>query len=390
LIVNNNLDAGGVQRALINLLYEIKDAYEITLFLFSCSGAYRDRLPEGINVIEASPLLNLLGLSQKQAGTKGRMLYLIRGLLALYAKIINNRLPIRFLAATQSRLAGFDAAISFLHYSDQKLLYGGCNEFVQYRVDARQKITFLHCDFSQYGWDTPRIRKAYETFDKIAAVSEGSRESFLKVIPKLAAKTYCVYNCHNYGEYQALANDHPVEYPGEGFNIITVARLGPEKGILRGIEVITRLKDEGYDLKWYIVGDGVLKKTVEEKIAANGAASYIFLCGIQNNPYRYMKNADVFLLPSFHEAAPMVYNEAKCLGIPLITTNTTSAAEMVREGQEGFVCENSEIGLYEALKQTLDHPEKLAACKEYLVKQLYSNEKAVRQFQKLIDNTDRC
>lgn len=386
LLVGNNLAIGGVQRSLINLLYEIKDIYDITLFIFSNSGEYKNCIPPQVKVIEAQPYLRLLGISQTRSKSMGAKFYVIRATLVIYSKIFSNHFPIRLLTSTEERPSDFfDIAISYWHNDIEGQLFGGCNEFVLKRVNAKLKITFLHCDFLNFGGNTPRNRKVYENFDKIAAVSEGCRQSFIDAVPSLAKKTFCVYNCHNYSEFIFMANTNPVQYSKNTLNIVTVARLGAEKGILRGIAVISRLVKEGYNISWHIVGDGPQKKEIQAKINDSDTSKCIYLHGKQENPYRFIKNADLLLLPSFHEAAPMVFNEAKCLGIAIMTTNTTSAKEMVVEENEGFVCENSENGIYKALKNIMDNPDRLQKCKDYLEKQKHSNEKALRQFNNLID-----
>ena len=73
----------------------------------------------------------------------------------------------------------------------------------------------------------------------------------------------------------------------------------------------------------------------------------VFLLGETLNPYPYMKGADYLLHPSIHEAAPMVFDEAKVLGLPILSTDTTSAKEMLAECD--IVCENSVQGLQQAL-----------------------------------------
>lgn len=385
LIVNNNLTIGGVQQSLITLLDEIKDIYDVTLFVFSNSGEYRDCIPAQTKLIEATLPLKLMGISQGQTKKLGFGFYYIRAILALYSKIFGSSLPIRLLISTQKKLSGFDVAISFLHNAQETLLYGGCNEFVLHRVSAKLKISFLHGDFSNNGGNTPKNRNAYKLFGKIAAVSEGCRQSLLEVVPELTVKTHCVYNCHNYSENILKSKDNPIEYPNNYLNIVTIARLSPEKGILRGIDVMNRLVNEGHKIRWIIVGDGIQRKEIENKILLSYASEYIYLYGNQANPYRYLKNADLLLLPSFHEAAPLVFGEAKCLGVPIITTRTSSAKEMVTEGKEGFVCENSESGIYETLTNVLDNPKVLYECKEYLAKQQYNNEKAILQFCSLIE-----
>lgn len=89
---------------------------------------------------------------------------------------------------------------------------------------------------------------------------------------------------------------------------------------------------------------------INQLINEKGLSNDIDLVGKKNNPFVYIKNADFFLLPSFHEAAPMVYGEAISLGVPVVTTNTISAKELIEERDYGIVCENSEEGIYFTLK----------------------------------------
>ncbi|MGA6841334.1 glycosyltransferase [Priestia megaterium] len=385
LIVNNNLATGGVQRSLVNLLNHIKEEYEVTLLLFSNSGSYVQHVPSEVKVIEAAPLLRLLGMSQAQARNLGYTAYSLRSTFALYTKIFNNHLPISLLISNQNKLSGFDVAISFLHNAEEKSFYGGCNEFVLQRVQAKLKVAFIHCDYSNYGGNTPKNQQTYKKFDKIAAVSEGCRQSFVKAIPELDERTQCVYNFHNYSEYITKANANPINYSDGHLNIVTVARLSSEKGILRGIDVLKRLVKEKYRIRWHIIGDGSQRNEIEKKILASDLKEYIILYGNQENPYRFIKNADLFFLPSFHEAAPMVFNESKFLGVPIITTNTTSAVEMVKEGFEGTVCENNEEDMYKAIKRVLNDPNIIKDYKNYLTAQNYTNVTALEQFRKLIE-----
>ena len=84
-----------------------------------------------------------------------------------------------------------------------------------------------------------------------------------------------------------------------------------------------------------------------------GISGRVVFHGEQGNPYRYMKNADLLLMTSYHEAAPMVIDEARALGLPVLTTETTSSHEMVTEVGCGWVCENSQSALETALERVL-------------------------------------
>ena len=99
------------------------------------------------------------------------------------------------------------------------------------------------------------------------------------------------------------------------------------------------------------MGDGPQKLVLEKKIVNYHMENCVLLLGEQENPYRYMLNADYLLVPSLHEAAPMVFDEANILGLPIISTNTTSASEMV--ASSGILVES-----FNELKIILENLEK--------------------------------
>lgn len=381
LIINNNLEIGGVQKALVNMLNEIHNEYDITLFLFANVGEYKSQLPQGIKVIEGNPFLQLLGISQAEAKKRGIFWWFVRGMYAFWTrKLFNNKIPFKFLIMFEKELATYDYGISYLHSLGEKSFYGGCNEFLLKKVVAKEKITFIHCDYLHCGANTSYNSKLYSKFDKIVAVSEGCRQNFIKAIPGLQDRVYCIRNFNDYSSIIRDADDTPVIYDKDYYNIITVSRLAEEKGIIRCISVIKNLLQQGIKVKWHIVGEGKIRTKIEELIKKEHMEEDIILYGNQINPYRYMKNADLFLLPSYHEAAPMVFDEAKCLDIPILATKTTSTKEMVEECMAGWVCENDDAALGEKLKYILGKRENLEVIKHYQKEQVFTNQESVKQF----------
>ena len=81
----------------------------------------------------------------------------------------------------------------------------------------------------------------------------------------------------------------------------------------------------------------------------------------------------------------MAIDEAACLGIPVLTTQTTSADEMVTESQRGWVCENHQHALNRALTELLREPELLRNKKMQLAGVRVDNRLAVEQFRLLIE-----
>ena len=98
-----------------------------------------------------------------------------------------------------------------------------------------------------------------------------------------------------------------------------------------------------------------------------------------------MKNADLFLLPSYHEAAPMVFDEAACLGVPILATETTSTDEMITESGSGFVCENSQDGIADGLMKVLKNPDSLVEIKKSLQQRQFTNQDKINKVSEVIN-----
>lgn len=387
LIVNNNLDTGGVQKSLINLLNELnkEKIFNLDLFVFSKSGQYLDDIPKGINIIEGNKFIKILGVSQNETKKMGYLFYIIRAISVIYSKCINRKLVTRLILNTQKKLKNYDVAISFLHDPDNNTFYGGCNDFVINRVIANKKVAFVHCDFLNYGGNNKINRKIYSKFDSISTVSESCKKNFIKANPKLADRVYSVPNCTNYSEIISKSNENTIIYNNDSFNIITVARISKEKGFIRAINVLEKIVKKYDYVQWHIVGDGPLKKDIEELIRLKGLEKNIIMYGSKNNPYRYIKNADLFFLPSFHEAAPMVFNESKCLGVPILSTNTISSVELIDEPNIGWVCENSEYGIYDTMDYILKNRDELIRTKKIIESLVLDNKNEVDRFVKVME-----
>lgn len=355
IFVCNNLHIGGIQRSLVNLLSEISGRYDVTLFLFSLEGDYT--VPENVRVIAANRAVRILGMSQAEANAAGFLTGIWRGAFAALTRITGCALPFRILTGFQKLPEEYDAAVSFMQKSAFRYFYGGCNEFVIRSVRAKRKISFVHCDFEHYFGNNRYNRAFYRNFDVIACVSDSCRAVFNRVCPELSPKTAVVHNCFDYDEIRSLSEEYTARRTEGRLNLFTAARLSPEKGILRMMGILQGLKEQGLSFVWRIAGDGEQMEECRAECQSRGLSDCVHFLGLFNNPYPYFKAADLILVPSYDEAAPMVFGEAAALGVPVLTTNTVSAVELVQKRNAGFVCENSEEGIRQTLKTLLENPE---------------------------------
>lgn len=384
IFVINNLGTGGVQRSLLNLLSELNEKFSITVLCFDERLKNNSIvLPPHIELVIPNSPFCYFGVSQGELRGKP-VKYLARASWALSTKLLGRSFAIKMMLPFQEELGDYDCAISYLHEAPQTSFYGGCNEFVLKKVKAKMKVTWLHCDFELCGANSKANEKIYQQFDRIVACSEGTKLAFLRCMPQLAEKCVTIRNCNDFTGILRLAGNG-VAYNKSEFNIVTVARLSREKGIERALAAIKDCIDRDYRVHYHLVGSGDRSDELKDLSERYGLKDIVTFYGERENPYPYMKSADLFLLPSYHEAAPMVFDEAACLGIPVLATKTTSTDEMLVQRGAGIVCENSQEGISAALLSILRQPEQLVAIRKALEGMNFTNAESIEKFSGVIN-----
>lgn len=386
LIVNNNMKIGGVQKSLYNLLWSIDtvNEYDVTLLLFSKIGDYVENLPENIKIKQCKGFFRYLGKGQGEH-KKNLKDFLIRGFFAALSRFVGRAVALRFLLFFEPMLEGeYDCAISFLHNGHKNDFYGGTQDYVLNRVNSKKKVAFIHGDYINCGACHGANNRMLGKFDLIAACSDGCRNVLTQAIPELCSKCITVRNFNRFDEIKYLSDVDPVEYDSSCKNVIMVARLSRTKGIDRAINALAFCTKKGIKVNLHIVGGGTMLGELKALVEGEQIEDCVFFHGEQINPYRYMKNADLLLISSYHEAAPMVIDEARCLSIPVLSTKTTSTDEMITDEGCGWVCENSQQSLNEELYRVLSEKEKLFNLKKKLSEIDADNLKSTQQFKEMI------
>lgn len=359
IIVIDKLNTGGVTSSLLNFLNYLKSKCECSLLVFNEESELIKRIPREVKIIKHEKVLNILGLTQSETKDKNLVLYVFRACLVILSKVFSGYIARKILFCLIKKSSEYDLAISYTHDVNWKSLTTGCNQFVSDVVVAKRKAAYVHCDYQRYGGYNHNMIKSYEKFDNIICVSEGCKNSFNSCFPSLSHKTIVIENFINIEDIQKKSKDISHSLNINKVIFITVCRLSEEKGLDRCISAFKKLKNEGYyNFKWIIVGDGPCMLYLTRLTESSGLYNDIKFVGAKSNPYQLMMEADFFLLPSHHEAAPMVFGESRVLRLPVITTNTISATELIENRNMGIVCENSEKGLYTVLKKVLENPQK--------------------------------
>ena len=387
LIVNKSFELGGIQSSMINMANALSKHYEVHLFLYAPEGVLKERLSPDVKVLESSWRFESLGLSVKQAlKTKSVKRIGFRFFASLWTKLFSNKLPIDIAIKHQPKMTGYDLAIAYHQEQRKKSVVSGFTRVVDQCVEAKRKVAWLHFDSNTIDLDSKYNNPFYQKMDKVVCVSRSLMENFAKANPELSNKMEYCYNFMLYDTVKEKSREEQkVSYPADKFVCFSACRLTKEKALLRGVAAFAPALKEHNEVVWYIAGDGPERSNIENAISEYGLEKQIVLIGHQSNPYTYMRNADLVINVSYHEAAPMVFLESKALGTPVFATHTSSAAELLNDKVDSFICENSEEGICKQFAWLVENKQCVEAAKLQLVNYHASNDESLLKIKELLE-----
>ncbi|HTM05705.1 MAG TPA: glycosyltransferase, partial [Patescibacteria group bacterium] len=149
--------------------------------------------------------------------------------------------------------------------------------------------------------------------------------------------------------------------------IISVCRLVAKKGLEYAIHAVAKLIQNGFDIHYTIIGDGILHQSLQKLIIDLNMENYIKLVGRKNitEVVTYLHENHIFLLPSIvaddgdEEGIPNAAKEAMACGLPVILTDHSGNGELVEHGISGLLIEQkSVIALENALSYLVKNTQK--------------------------------
>ena len=150
--------------------------------------------------------------------------------------------------------------------------------------------------------------------------------------------------------------------------IVSIARLVEKKGLCYGIEAVAKLIQQNpqLELEYQIIGDGILRSSLEQQIEQLGVSQQVQLLGWkqQQEVQTILAQADIVLAPSITspqgdcEGIPVSLMEAMAQGIPIISTYHSGIPELVDTGVTGYLVPEKAVDLLsEKLAHLIHHPE---------------------------------
>lgn len=327
---------GGAEQVLLNLVNAIdKERFDVTIIAFykhGTYGGYDCRLDDRLD-------------------NRVRFKYIIDNVSQWKYRLFNivlNRLPKKLL---HRLLIGtsYDTEVAFYEGMPTTFLAHSSNI-------SSKKLAWLHYG-NGFAELTQTQRKFYQTiystYDDIIGVSKGVSKNFLNKIG----------NHFNVTTLYNIIDDAAIREKSRLFDVkrtsvihfVTVGRICKVKGYDRLMKVCQSLDSDRYHFHVWMIGDGGID-WLQDLISKYNLKDKISLLGHQLNPMPYVKAADWMVCSSYAEGFSTTITEALIVGTPVISTDCSGTEELLGDSEYGIRCENSEEGLYKAMKQVLDNP----------------------------------
>jgi glycosyltransferase involved in cell wall biosynthesis len=108
-----------------------------------------------------------------------------------------------------------------------------------------------------------------------------------------------------------------------------VGYLDALKGVKTLLYAFSLLNEERNNMVLVFVGDGPMKKSIEDFVKLKNLNGKVIFTGWVRNPLDYMQYFDVLVLPSLYEGCPSVILEAFSLGIPVLGSKAGGIPELL-------------------------------------------------------------
>lgn len=386
-----NMNIGGTEKALLTMLNEIDDSkYDITLLMLEEYGGFLNEIPSFVKVkyvdeyksikpfVNEPPKILIKRLIKNKAYLTGLSTLLNYSI----SKITKN--ISYYYKYILKNIKGIDEEY------DLAVAYAGPMDFITYfvlnKIKAKKKVQWIHFDINKIGFNRKFAKRNYKKFDKIFVVSEEGKEKLINLIPALNNKVEAFFNIISCNLIENMSkNEKSFDDLFDGVRILTVGRLSKEKGQELTINVLARLKNEGYKVRWYCIGDGPEKYNYRNRIKRLDIENDYILLGSKLNPYPFMKDCDIYVQPSKHEGYCITLGEARCFDNPIVTTNFTGANEQIKNEITGLVCDISEQGIYQAIKRLLDNKELYKDIRINLSNEIVDSTNEISKLEKLVN-----
>lgn len=383
LFVNGHLNAGGVEKSLTDLLCHLDySKYDVDLLLLEDKGDYITQIPQQVNILffdttKAYGSLPSVLMQNLRAWEWHMIAYRI--ILLMAGKL--GKKANKLLRGPLSLNKNYDVAIAYRT--------GFCAELVAYTVKAKRKFVWWHHgEIIAKSSTIVDYNETWSHFNYVVSVSKGCKEMLARTFDYPFDRIVVLPNMVDIAKIVDMAGKRSPYDLAEGkINIVSVGRLCIEKHFEDVVFASRKLSNEYIsNFHWYIIGNGDLYDDLCMQIKEQGVGDYITLLGKKDNPYPWIKFADLLVHPSYVESQGLTILEAMALETPCVVSCSVGPSGFMVDGESGIMADNSADGLYKGVVKMLETEEKGGITRKALkiVTEEFSIKTIIKTFDELV------
>lgn len=205
------------------------------------------------------------------------------------------------------------------------------------------------------------VPRLYPASDRIVAVSGGVADSIVDQTPVERTGVSVLHNPVDVELVRERAServDHEWIEDDDTDVVLFVGRHADQKNLETWLRAFERIHDRDPAVRGVVAGTGPASDDLQELAETLGLSDVVSFPGYVDNPYRFMAQADAFLLSSRYEGLPTVLIEALAVGCPVVSTDCPSGPrEILADGAYGRLVPVGDVqGLADAVTGTLVTP----------------------------------
>ena len=235
------------------------------------------------------------------------------------------------------------AVLKLIRKNKPDIVFGGWGEvsaFLSPMIPFFKKTKFVARETNVVSEHVKRkeikfFYRFYNNFHKIIAQSDDMRNDLVQNLNIKPEKIVKINNPVDVKFIQSKMNSEEKLFSDEFKNVVAIGNLTDRKGFDLLLNVFSHLKDK--PIKLHILGDGRNREKLAEQQEKLGLENVEFL-GIKQNPYPYLRQADLFVLSSRYEGFPNVLLEAGACGtFALVNDCPGGIHEIIQSGINGEI-----------------------------------------------------
>ena len=312
---------GGTCSSLKSILRTIERDFDISILALSSYGQEKAYF-SSYKILEPDKLLYFWEVDSRSLKNKTFVCYIVK-IFRKFTSMFGLNFASWVYRASSSKqyLKGFDIVVGFQE--------GVATYFVSYLV-CNRKISWVHCNLRYSNYSHKDNIKAYQKYDDIVFVSNTTKSVFVELYPLLKDKTQTIYNIIDYENISKQSQEPLIDKcQFDRFTIVSVGRLAPIKRFHLIPSMVKELKARGKNVQWLILGEGSERQKIQDEIVKNNVENDVLMLGYISNPAPYLKSSDLYVCTSQSEACPMVFLESYLLGTYVLSTDFSSAFEII-------------------------------------------------------------